>query len=85
MPTPDELWKKIIEDLFEDLKTYFMPDLYNDIDFTRGYDFLDNELSTPFPDAEETKRFPDWLVKVFLKNGEEQWALVHYRSTGLWR
>jgi hypothetical protein len=81
-PTPDELWKKIIEDLFEDFMAFFMPELYRDIDFTKGYNFLDKELTTLFPDAEETKRFPDMLVKVFLKNGSEQWILIHIEVQG---
>jgi hypothetical protein len=42
---PDLLWKEIIEDLFEDFLNFFMPKLYQQVDFSQGYEFLDNELA----------------------------------------
>jgi len=79
---PDELWKKIIEDLFDDFVAFFMPDLYPHIDFSKGYTFLDKELFKLFPKSKGKKRFPDHLVRVFLKNGTEKWRLIHIEIQG---
>src|SRR3990172_2293085 len=82
MSKPDELWKKIIEDLFDDFIAFFMPDLYPYIDFSKGYTFLDKELFKLFPKSKGKKRFPDHLVRVLLKNGIEKWILIHIEIQG---
>ncbi|HLC15687.1 MAG TPA: hypothetical protein VJL89_05620 [Thermodesulfovibrionia bacterium] len=82
MSKPDELWKKIIKDLFEDFIGFFMPDLYPHIDFSMGYTFLDKELHKLFPKLKGKKRYPDHLVKVHLKDGAEQWILIHIEVQG---
>ncbi len=78
----DTLWKEIIEELFEDFVAFFMPDLYKDIDFDRGYEFLDKEFAALFPDTDGTKRFADKLAKVYLKSGDERWVLIHVEIQG---
>ncbi len=40
-------------------------------------EFLDKELEEVTKDAEIGRRFADKLVKLYLKNGEEEWLLVH--------
>jgi hypothetical protein len=82
MIKPDELWKKIIEDLFEDFVAFFMPDLYPDVDFSKGYTFLDKELHKTTHKGKGKKRYPDHLVKVYLKDGTEQWILIHIEVQG---
>src|SRR3989337_3339444 len=82
MSKPDELWKKIIEDLFEDFVAFFMPDLYPDVDFSKGYTFLDKELHKLFHKGKGKKRYPDHLVKVYLKDGTERWILIHIEVQG---
>mgnify|MGYP001010569371 FL=1 len=77
MATFDEIWKEIIEKLFKQFTCFYMPDLAIDIDFTEGYTFLEKELQTIAPKSKDTKRFVDKLVKVSLKNGQEQWIIVH--------
>ena len=77
MTEPDELWKKVIEDLFEDFLAFFMADLYKCVDLSKGYVFLDKEFAALFKDSKEKKRLPDRLVKVYLKDGSEQWILIH--------
>jgi len=38
MISKDILWKGIIEDLFDDLLWYFLPDLaQNEVDFSKGF------------------------------------------------
>jgi len=46
--TPDQLWKAIIESLFEDFMYFFYDKDADQIDFLKGYEFLDNELQTIF-------------------------------------
>jgi len=40
----DSPWKAVVEDLFEEFLLFFFPDIHQDIDFSRGYQFLDKEL-----------------------------------------
>ncbi|MCA2927704.1 MAG: DUF4351 domain-containing protein, partial [Microcystis sp. M020S1] len=56
---------------------FFFPDAYTAIDWERGFDFLDQELRQVVRDAELGQRFVDKLVKVYLKDGEETWILIH--------
>ena len=84
-PTPKEpyidydgRWKTIIEELFDDFMAFFMPDLFEEIDFSKEVIFLDKELQKIMPQKERKgKKIGDCLAKVFLKNGEEKWILVH--------
>ncbi len=78
----DTLWKEIIKDLFEDFITFFIEDLAEEIDFSKGIDFLDKELATLTSKSENINRDADALVKVYLKNGEEKWVLVHIEVQG---
>ena len=78
----DALWKGIIEDLFEDFLFFFFPEESQNIDFDRGFDFLDKELHQLFPESKNQGRIADKLVKVFLLNGEEQWILIHIEVQG---
>ena len=74
----DGRWKTIIEELFDDFMAFFMPKLFEQIDFSKEIAFLDKELQKIIPQAERKgKRLSDCLVKVFLKSGEEKWILVH--------
>lgn len=79
---PDILWKEIIEDLFEDFLQFFMPDLYEKVDFSKGYEFLDQELSKIVDKTLFGKKISDRLVKVFLKDGAENWILIHIEVQG---
>ncbi|MGB1204193.1 MAG: hypothetical protein ACPG5B_01035 [Chitinophagales bacterium] len=74
----DGRWKTIIEELFDDFMAFFMPELFEEIDFTKEVLFLDKELQTIMPQTERKgKKIGDCLAKVFLKSGEEKWILVH--------
>lgn len=72
---PDLLWKEIIEDLFEDFLEFFMPKLYDEVDFSQGYEFLDNELANIMDKTLEGKRMADRLVKVYRKGSENPLCL----------
>jgi hypothetical protein len=73
----DSPWKDILEAYFQDFVQFFFPQIYAEIDWSRGYDFLDQELSQVVRDAELGKRLADKLVKVWKLTGEETWVLVH--------
>jgi hypothetical protein len=73
----DSPWKEILEVYFEDFILFFFPLVHAEIDWSRGYDFLDQELAQVVRDAELGKRLADKLVKVWKISGEETWVLVH--------
>jgi hypothetical protein len=78
----DEAWKAIIQKLFKEFVGFFIPDLYLEINFDKGYEFLDKELNKILPKSKTKNRRADKLIKVFLKNGKEQWILIHTEIQG---
>ncbi|MEQ9235851.1 MAG: hypothetical protein RIG66_17400 [Coleofasciculus sp. E2-BRE-01] len=79
-PTPtdyDSPWKDAIENYFEDFIAFFLPEAQPEIDWSRGYEFLDKELRQVVRDAEVGRRLADKLAKVYLLTGEEAWVLIH--------
>lgn len=81
-PSKDELWKSIIQDFFEEFMHYYFPQQSPNIDFSKGYEFLNQELDTIYPESQNQNRRADRLVKVWLKNGEPLWILVHIEVQG---
>lgn len=56
---------------------FFFPQIHAEIDWARGYEFLDQELSQITRDAEVGKKVVDKLVKVWKLTGEETWVLLN--------
>ena len=56
---------------------FFFPSAYEEIDWSRKYEFLETELQQVRPQAEIGRRVADKLAKVWLKNGDELWVMVH--------
>ena len=78
MSTPlDTPWKQILEGYFPQFMAFFFPEAHSEIDWRRGFDFLDSELQQVTLEAETGKRIVDKLVKVYLQNGREKWILLH--------
>lgn len=73
----DTPWKDAIEQYFPDFIAFFFPDANVEIDWSRGYEFLDRELQQIVRDAELGRRLVDRLVRIYLRDGEEAWVLVH--------
>ncbi len=73
----DSPWKDILQTYFEEFMQFFFPAAHVQIDWTREIQFLDKELEEVTKDAEIGRRFADKLVKLYLKNGKEEWLLVH--------
>ncbi|KAA0223116.1 hypothetical protein EDS67_26145 [candidate division KSB1 bacterium] len=78
----DGPWKEALEDLFEDFVAFFFPQVHRDIDFTKGYEFLDSELQQIITGSATGKRIVDKLVKVYLVDGSEKWLLIHIEIQG---
>lgn len=78
----DGLWKKLINELFEEFVLYFSPELFEVIDLTRKPEFLQQELFKEIIDEKQGKQIADQIVKVMLKNGSEQWVLIHIEVQG---
>lgn len=78
----DSPWKNTLEWYFEDFMAFFFPDAHVDIDWKKPVEFLDKELQQVVSDAELGRRYADKLVKVWKKNGDEQWVLAHVEVQG---
>lgn len=79
----DILWKGIIEDLFSDFLRFFYTDADEVFDMEKGFDFLDKELGELYPGVDiRHPKFVDKLVKVYKKNGDEEWLLIHIEVQG---
>ncbi len=72
----DSNWKIITTNLIEDFIEFFLPNLYQDVDFSVAPEFLEQELFEMVED-EQVKNIMDKLVKLRLKSGEEKWIFVH--------
>jgi Domain of unknown function (DUF4351) len=73
----DTPWKQILESYFPQFMAFFFPEAYSQIDWSRGFDFLDGELQQITLEAETGKRIIDKLAKVYLRSGGEQWIAAH--------
>src|SRR5215204_6287161 len=73
----DSPWKETLDWYFEAFMAFFFPQAFAEIDWSRGYEFLDKELQKIIKEGELGRRVVDKLVKVHLKNGGEEWILIH--------
>ncbi len=78
----DSPWKTAIEEYFEEFMLFFFSIAYIDIDWHRGYQFLDKELQQVVQDAALGRRHADKLVQVWRNNGDEEWVLAHVEVQG---
>lgn len=73
----DSPWKDILQRYFKEFMQFFFKSAYSQIDWTRKPEFLDKELQQITRQAEIGLRFADKLVKVYSRDGEENWLLIH--------
>ncbi len=78
----DSPWKDILERYFPEFMAFFFPAVYEQIDWSKGYESLDQELQKVVRDAESRKRYADKLVKVWRKDGDELYVVVHIEIQG---
>lgn len=84
-PTPDEYdspWKEALERYFPAFLEFFFPSAHAEIDWSRGYEFLDLELRQVVRDAALGPRLADKLVRVWRAGGTETWVLIHIEVQG---
>ena len=72
----DSAWKDIMEEHFESFLEFFFEDIHRDIDFSKGYEFLSQELRKIIRDNKVGKRLADVLVKVYLKDGSAKYICI---------
>jgi hypothetical protein len=82
MPDYDSPWKQALEKYFPAFMAFFFPQAHADIDWKRGYSFLDKELEQVVRDAELGKRLADKLVQVWRQDGEAEYILAHIEVQG---
>jgi hypothetical protein len=73
----DSPWKEALEKYFEPFIAFLFSSIHGEIDWSRGYEFLDKELQQVVGDAEQGMRVADKLVRVWRKDGRESWVLIH--------
>ena len=78
----DSPWKEALDRWFQPFIAFFFPLTHADIDWSRGYETLDTELQQVVRDAELGRRYADKLVKVWLRDGSEEWLLIHVEVQG---
>ncbi len=83
MKFDDSLWKALLEDLFADFLRFFFSNADTIFDMKKGFVYLDKEMAQIAADGDlESPRFVDKLVKVFTREGNEKWVLVHVEVQG---
>ena len=84
MKRDDALWKGLIEDLADDFLKFFFPNAEEVFDLNRKISFLDKELEQLFPNTQDefNPKYVDKLLKVYSKQGKEEWVLVHVEVQG---
>ncbi len=73
----DSPWKEALELYFEPFMEFFFPQAHREIDWQRGYTFLDKEFQQIVKESKVGKLFVDKLVKVWRRDGEQAWVLIH--------
>jgi hypothetical protein len=73
----DNPWKEALSLYFQPFMSFFFPQIDANINWSRGYEFLDKEFQQVAPDAEIGRREADKLVKVWRGDGAEVWVLIH--------
>jgi len=75
----DPSWKSILEQTFSHFLRFIFPEADAVFDLSKPFDYLDKEFETLFPPESTGRgvRYVDKLVKVYLKDGREQFVLCH--------
>lgn len=77
----DNPWKEVLTLYFPEFMAFFFPEAFEDINWSRPPEFLDKELRQIVREAELGEKRVDQLAKVFRRDGEEVWVLVHVAAT----
>ena len=72
----------MLDQYFPAFMAFFFPQAYAEIDWSRGYESLDTELQQVVRDATLGTRLADKLMRVWHRNGVEQFVLIHIEVQG---
>lgn len=78
----DSPWKEALETRFPEFMALLFSHIHPEIDWQRGYQFLDKELQQITPDATNRRRYADKLARVHTLGGGETWVLIHVEVQG---
>ena len=78
----DSPWKEALDHFLERFLAFFFPAVHKAIYWNRGYEALDKEFQQIVREAETGKVFADKLFKVWRKDGQESWLLIHIEIQG---
>ena len=78
----DSPWKDFLQQHLHWVFDLLFPKASVQIDWGRGFEFLEQELRQILPENERIKRIADALVKVYLLDGKEQLVLIHIEVQG---
>ncbi len=73
----DTPWKDILRAYLPQGIEFFFPDLSHVVNWARSPEFLDKEFQQIAKDSDIGRRFADQLIKIWLKDGDELWLLLH--------
>jgi hypothetical protein len=78
----DGAWKNMLsERRFASFVGFFMPEVFDQIDWKRGVEFLEQELRAITRKTRRGLRSVDRLVKVWLTSGLESWCWFTWRCS----
>jgi len=78
----DNPWKEVLDHFLEPFLALCFPAVHGGIDWRCSYESLDTELQQIAHDAKIGKRIADKLYKVWHKDGNEAWLLIHIEVQG---
>jgi len=78
----DSPWKEALEHFLAPFLAFFFPNIHKALDWSRGYQSLDKELHQIVRGAKVGRRLADKLLKVWRKDGQEAWILIHVEVQG---
>src|SRR5207244_911239 len=78
----DNPWKDALNHFLRQFLQFFFPKIYQAINWKRGYESLDKEFQQIIREAETGKVLADKLFKVWRKDGNEAWLLIHIEIQG---
>lgn len=73
----DNTWKEMLDDFLPWFIQMFFPDMYDDINWDKRYESLEQELRQIVPEAETGKRYVDKLIRLYRRNNEEALVYIH--------
>ena len=78
----DSPWKNALEAYFKECIHFFFPAMAEEVDWEKGYLFLEKELQQVAKNAVIGRRYADKLVRLYRKDGSHEWVLAHVEVQG---